>query len=76
MKRKDFPSAWRPFYLKTLAEAARIIKDQQILNPRNGTRITNLRVLDGGPAFANQDESRLNVTLDEQGRIVGVDGVY
>ncbi len=77
MKRKNFPSAWRPFYMKTLDEAMTIIREKEIIgNPHTGTRVSHIRVLDGGPKFMNQDETRLNVVLDEQGRIVNVDGVY
>lgn len=76
-KRRDFPSHWRPFWHLTRVEAEALLAQSVVENPRNGVRVTLLRVVgNGGFMTMDQREERVNVVLDDEGRIVDVDGCY
>lgn len=75
-KRKTFPQPYRALYGLTPEGARVYLVENEVLNHRNGIRITLLRVLtDGGVHFTDQREERLNVFL-EDGKITATDGPY
>jgi hypothetical protein len=79
VKRKDFPKAWRPFYLLTFEEARALLERTEVIDKRTGFRVKDLREIKkdgvGLPLFMDQRVERLNVTTQD-GKIVGVDGCY
>jgi hypothetical protein len=81
VKRRAFPTAWRPLYMVTVPTAREWLAKNDIRDPRygeNGLRITTLVAIDvnarGGARTLESDPHRLTVYTDN-GLIVDVEGV-